>query len=278
MKTIAHVSDLHFGRVDPATLEPLQRIIRTLSPDLVVVTGDLTQRARRTQFLEARDFLASLPQPQIVVPGNHDVPLYRVHERFLRPLGNYRQYITSDLEPMYQDEEIAVVGLNTARSLTLKDGRINRTQARRTHQRFREAGKHLTRIVATHHPFDLPEGADQGDIVGRARMVMETLAACGTDLFLAGHLHVSHTGESAVRYKIEGHAALCISAGTATSTRGRGEANSFNVIRIERPQLWLQRYSFSPADRTFALASEEEFAHTPAAGWKRGKKSVGPAA
>ncbi len=278
MKTIAHLSDLHFGRVDSATLEPLQRLVQSLTPDLVVITGDLTQRARRSQFREARDFLASLPQPQIVVPGNHDVPLYRVHERFLRPLGNFRRYITPDLEPMYQDEEVAVVGLNTARSLTLKYGRINRNQAQRTHQRFREAGKNVIRIVATHHPFDLPEGGNDRDIVGRARMVMETLATCGTDLFLAGHLHVSHTGESAVRYKIEGHAALFISAGTATSTRGRGEANSFNVIRIERPELRLQRYSFSPGDRTFALAYEEEFVHTPAAGWKRRKKIAGPAA
>jgi 3',5'-cyclic AMP phosphodiesterase CpdA len=99
VRKILHVSDLHFGRIDPATLDPLRKTAERLKPDLVVVSGDLTQRARAWQFREARDYLATLPKPQLVVPGNHDVPLYDVVSRFLRPLSNYRRYISEDLEP-----------------------------------------------------------------------------------------------------------------------------------------------------------------------------------
>ncbi len=275
MKTIVQISDLHFGRVDPDTLEPLREAIVALAPDLLVVTGDLTQRARRRQFQEAREFLDSLPGPQLVVPGNHDVPLYRVLARFHHPLRAFRRHITDDLEPFYCDDEIAVVGINTARSLTFKYGRINLEQARRTHARFRSAPAGVTRILATHHPFDLPEGSDVRDIVGRARMAMEVLAECGTDLFLAGHVHRSHSGQTAARYRIAGHSALFITAGTATSTRGRGETNSFNWMRIDRPRLNLRRYSFDRASGTFAVSAEGTFEHK-AEGWGKAKSEDSP--
>ncbi|HEX7558185.1 MAG TPA: metallophosphoesterase, partial [Usitatibacter sp.] len=122
MRTLVHISDLHFGRVDSALLVPLRERIEALAPHLVVVSGDLTQRATREQFREAKAFLDTLPQPQVVVPGNHDVPLYNVFQRVLSPLGKYLSIVTSDLEPSYIDDEIAVVGVNTARSLTWKRG------------------------------------------------------------------------------------------------------------------------------------------------------------
>ena len=117
MRTLVHLSDLHFGRVDAALLAPLRALVERLEPDVVVVSGDLTQRARSGQFQQARVFLDSLPGPQIVVPGNHDVPLYNVFSRFLTPLVKYRRHVTDDLSPEYVDEEIAVLGINTARSL-----------------------------------------------------------------------------------------------------------------------------------------------------------------
>src|SRR5213593_2266921 len=128
MRTLVHLSDLHFGRVDEQIIEPLISAVTQINPDLVAVSGDLTQRARSQQFREARAFLDALPQPQIVVPGNHDVPLHNVFSRFLQPLAKYRRYISEDLQPFFQDEEIAVLGVNTARSLTLKGGRINEEQ------------------------------------------------------------------------------------------------------------------------------------------------------
>src|SRR5689334_8503226 len=110
MRTIAHLSDLHFGCADRAIADALAEYLQGIQPDLVAISGDLTQRARRWQFREARAYLQRLPRPQIVVPGNHDVPLYNVLARFGDPLGNYRHYITHNLRPVYQDSEVAVVG------------------------------------------------------------------------------------------------------------------------------------------------------------------------
>lgn len=99
-------------------------------------------------------------------------------------------------------------------------------------------------------------------------MAMETLASCGADLFLAGHLHISHTGHTAKRYKIKGHSALVVQAGTATSTRSRGEANSFNAIRLQHPEITVERIEWQPETAVFALVATEQFLHTPD-GWVR---------
>jgi len=268
MRSIVHLSDIHFGRLNHQVVEPLIEKIESLAPDLVAVSGDLTQRARTHQFKEARAFLDRLPQPQIVVPGNHDVPLHNPLARFFQPLTKYRRFITNDLLPIHQDDEIAVVGLNTARSLTIKGGRINEQQVAWMREKLCDLHPDVIRIVVTHHPFDLPEGHDERDLVGRARMAMETLASCGADLFLAGHLHVSHTTHSATRYKIKGHSALVVQAGTATSSRGRGEENSFNVIRTQKEQIDVDRYVWHPQQKTFAVSLTERFQMTPD-GWVR---------
>ena len=268
MRSIAHISDIHFGRIHLPVVEPLVQAIKSASPDLVAVSGDLTQRARSHQFKEARTFLDRLPKPQIIVPGNHDVPLYNVFARFINPLRKYQRHITDDLRPMYEDKEIVVLGINTARSLTIKGGRINEEQVAWVRERLCNFGPEVVKVVVTHHPFDLPEGHDESDLVGRARMAMDHLASCGADLFLAGHLHVSHTTHSAKRYNIEGHSALVVQAGTATSSRGRGEANSFNVIRIQKPEITIERFEWQPEQGGFVSAHVEHFKHSDA-GWTR---------
>jgi 3',5'-cyclic AMP phosphodiesterase CpdA len=268
MRSLVHLSDIHFGRVNHEVIAPLIETIVNLKPDLVAVSGDLTQRARSHQFKEARAFLDQLPQPQIVVPGNHDVPLHNVFARFAQPLHKYRRYITDDLRPFYHDEEIAVLGVNTARSLTIKGGRINEEQVAWMRERLCAASDQAVKVVVTHHPFDLPEGHDESALLGRARMAMAHLASCGADLFLAGHLHISHTTHSAKRYQIEGHSALVVQAGTATSDRGRGEENSFNVIRIERPLIAVERFAWQSERGQFGLNTTERFRHTTA-GWTR---------
>ena len=259
MRTLLHLSDLHFGRINPRTLGPLLDVARKTSPQMVIVSGDLTQRARPEQFREARDFLAALPKPQIVVPGNHDVPLYNVVRRFASPLASYRRYITEDLEPTYQDEEIAVIGINTARSFTFKGGRINEAQVARVRERLCSLPPETTRILVTHHPFDLPEGRTEDDLVGRARMAMEAFVACGADLIVSGHLHVAHTTHTSIRYRLPGRSALLVQAGTATSTRERGEPNSFNVLRIDRPRIAVERYVWADQAGGFAPAATEIF-------------------
>jgi 3',5'-cyclic AMP phosphodiesterase CpdA len=268
VRSIVHLSDIHCGRVNPFAISPLVATITRIAPDLVAVSGDLTQRARPQEFTEARAFLDRLPTPQIVVPGNHDVPLHNVAARLLHPLRRFRRYVTDDLRPFYADDEIAVLGVNTARSLTIKDGRINDEQVAWMSDRFRRCGPRVVKIVVTHHPFDLPAGHDERDLVGRARMAMEALAACGADLFLAGHLHVSHTSQSATRYAIAGHSALLVQAGTAASARGRGEENAFNVLRIAWPDIAVERFGWQPGRGEFALLLREGFQHTPE-GWTR---------
>jgi 3',5'-cyclic AMP phosphodiesterase CpdA len=261
VRSIVHLSDLHFGRVNQQAISPLIEAITQITPDLVTVSGDLTQRARTQQFKEARAFLDRLPTPQIVVPGNHDVPLHNVVARFLQPLRKYRRHITDDLQPFYSDDEIAVLGVNTARSLTIKEGRINEEQVAWMRERLYACDPGVVKIVVTHHPFDLPEGHDERDLVGRSRMAMEALACCGADLFLAGHLHVSHTSHSATRYHIKGYSALVVQAGTASSARGRGEENSFNVLRIDRPQIAVERFEWRPERGAFILVMSERFRH-----------------
>ena len=246
MRVVVHLSDLHFGRVDHALLAPLAKRVRAVHPHLVVVSGDLTQRAKSAEFRDARRFLDALPGTLLVVPGNHDVPFYNLFQRFFQPLAKYRRYISQDPEPAFVDEEIAVVGVNSARSAAFKGGRINAHQMARVRERLCHLGEGVTKIVVTHHPFDL-----------RARQGMAMLASCGADLLLAGHLHASHTG---------GTTALVVQAGTATSLRGRGEANSFNVLHIERPQVRIERYGWTGAD--FASVGAETFTRTQA-GWQR---------
>ena len=259
MRTLVHLSDLHFGRVDETLLEPLLALVARIDPDLVVVSGDLTQRARREQFEAARRFIDALPAPRVVVPGNHDVPLYNVFDRMLKPLEKYKRYITADLSPRFVDDEIAVLGINTARSMVIKNGRINEEQIAVVREEFSHLGDKMTKIVVTHHPFDLPEGKDEDDLVGRAALAMQAFAECRVDLLLAGHFHESHAASTSARYRIVGHSALVIQSGTATSTRGRGETNSFNVLRIEHLSIILTRYGWQPEAREFKPAGEQRF-------------------
>jgi 3',5'-cyclic AMP phosphodiesterase CpdA len=259
MRTLVHLSDLHFGRVDDTLLAPLREQVERIAPDVVVVSGDLTQRAKSEEFEAARAWLDTLPGPQIIVPGNHDISLYNVFRRFLQPLDRYKRYITDDLDPIHVDEEIAVLGINTARSLTFKDGRVNEEQVKKMREELAGLDPAITRIVVTHHPFDLPQSADEDDLVARAPMAMAAFAECGVDLLLAGHLHVSHASSTADRYPISEYAALVIQAGTATSTRGRGEVNSFNVIRVEHARVEVDRYGWDVLGKAFSLMTTEKF-------------------
>ena len=270
MRTIVHLSDLHFGRVDAALLDPLVASVVDAQPDVVTISGDLTQRARTLQFEQARAFLDRLPRPQVVVPGNHDVPLYDVVRRFAAPLRRYRRYITDDLAPVFRDDEMAVVGLNTARSLTFKGGRINVEQAGLVARRFAGLDDSVLRVVVTHHPFNLPEHGDEDDLVGRAAMAMRVFADSGVDLLLSGHLHHAHAADTAARYEIPGFAALVVQAGTATSTRSRGEPNAFNVIRAGTARIEVEVHAWNADCLAFTRLRTDVFER--AAGiWSRAR-------
>jgi 3',5'-cyclic AMP phosphodiesterase CpdA len=234
---------------------------------VVVVSGDLTQRARKAQFAEARDFLQRIETPKIVIPGNHDIPLYNVMARFFRPLANYRRYISDDMWPAYRDGEIAVLGMNTARSFARAGGSISRSQIEYARRFFCETGPGLTKVLVTHHPFDFPQTIADKHLVRRARHAIVALAACGADLYLAGHAHVPFSGLSARRYKAAHRTALIVQAGTGISTRTRSEPNSINLIVIDRPYIRVQNFDWDHEQAEFTGRSISDFKHTPD-GWQ----------
>jgi 3',5'-cyclic AMP phosphodiesterase CpdA len=275
MRTIVHLSDLHFGAINAHTIGALIEAVGALRPDVVAVSGDLTQRARVREFTRARAFLAELPSPQIVVPGNHDVPLHNVVARFWFQLSRYRRYITPDLEPFLMvGDDLAIAGLNTARSWTFKGGRVNEEQVTHVCERLSAAPADAARIVVAHHPFDLPQGVGDRLLVGRAHLAMELFARSRTDVFLTGHLHASRISQTGERYRIPGHSALVLQAGTATSSRERLEANAFNVLRIDRSQAVIEHFVWSSAGTAgagaFKMLRQARFTRDDG-GWRAAK-------
>lgn len=258
-RVVVHLSDLHFGRVDAGMVEPLVEAVERLRPDVIAISGDLTQRARPPEFQQARAFLENFQVPLVVVPGNHDVPLYDLYRRFVKPLDRFYRFITDVREPSFIDREIAVIGINTARSLTWKGGRVNHTQIMTVRNVLCALDPDVIRIVVTHHPFDLPKGYSSLEVVGRSRMAMSRLAECGADILLSGHLHVTHISDTVHRYNIHGHSALVVQAGTASSNRHRGERNSFNCLRVDGRAVTIEHWTWSDEKHGFTRTDVRRF-------------------
>jgi 3',5'-cyclic AMP phosphodiesterase CpdA len=265
VRTIAHISDLHFGREDRRVVSALEEELTDDRPDLIVVSGDLTQRARRREFEAARDFLQRLGAPVLAVRGNHDIPLFDVARRLLQPLDRYRRYINANDNPFYVDDEVAVLGLNTARRSELRgDGRISLVQMSLLRRRFEPLPPRLARVLVAHHPFlPAPRGPAQA-LVGRSLQSLRAAEAAGVDLLLTGHLHRGFTGDVRTHHVTIKRSILVFQAGTAVSTRLRGEANSYNLIALDAPRLsctvhaWDGR-RFLPLEPTRFVKSDEEW-------------------
>ena len=265
MTVIAHISDLHFGTEEPALATALLRDLKLIEPSLVAVSGDFTQRARVNQFRAACTYLDQIPFPRIAVPGNHDIPLYDVFRRFLSPLTRYRRYIHPDLNPWHEDEEVAILGLNTARSLTWKSGRISLEQISLIRNRFGAAGRSRFRVIMTHHPFIPPPGDTEAgiDLVGRAALALPVIDECRIDLLLAGHLHHSYTGDVRTYYPATNRSVIVAQAGTAISCRRREQPNGYNVIIFDDNRMaiavrsWDGSVFLETAQITYDLVGQE---------------------
>lgn len=262
MTRLIHLSDLHFGAHDPRLVDAVAARVDEEKPDLVVISGDFTQRARTEQFKLACEFLDRLREAGhdvLAVPGNHDVPLYDVFRRFLSPLTRYKRYIDDTLCPVHELAGVTVVGINTARSLTFSDGRINEEQMKFIRETFGRSAPNALRVLVTHHPlFALPVG-ETGEVkraVGRSDLALDAAAESGVDVLLAGHHHTAST-HSARDLVTRAGPALVVQAGTATSVRLRDEEQSFNRIDIEGESVTLTLQSWK--DEKFESSTEQRY-------------------
>lgn len=211
-------------------------LIERNGPDFVVLSGDLTQRAKPEQFREARAFVDRIPVPSLVVPGNHDVPLYRVWERIFDPFGAYKKYFSPELEPVYRDAELLVVGINTAFGWTFKDGRIPLRRLLEVETVLRSVPETVCKVVVAHHHLIPPPNFGTQRVLANAYEAIDLFSSAGVDLILSGHLHQAYIGNSEEFYPKGRPPVVILHSGTTASNRGRGgerERNTCNWIQVD---------------------------------------------
>ena len=231
MSVLLQISDTHFGTEQPPVVEALAAFTARQRPDLVVLSGDITQRARRVQFHAARVFALSLATPVLAIPGNHDLPLFDVVARFTRPYGHYREAFGDELEPVYESADLLVQCLNTTRWWLQTNGEFSAEQIERVAARVARAAPGQLRVVVVHHPVSVPQADDVHNLVRRHAAAVQSWADAGADLVMGGHIHLPYVT------LLPGLARRlwAVQAGTAVSHRVRGgQPNSVNLLRWGR--------------------------------------------
>jgi 3',5'-cyclic AMP phosphodiesterase CpdA len=263
MSCLLHVSDPHFGTERPEVVAALRALAAALAPEIVVLSGDITQRARRAQFRAARAFVDSLaPARLLVIPGNHDIPLFDLYTRLVNPYREHRRAFGRDLEPELATDHWLVLGVNTTRPHRHKDGEVSTAQIERVATRLQRAGARQLRVVVVHQPIGVMRAQDEPDRLHGAERAVHRWAGAGADLILGGHIHLP--------YVLPLHDAMpgvprrlwAVQAGTAVSHRVRAEAdNSVNVLRhavsTAARRVEIERWDWRPATQRFERAHVE---------------------
>jgi 3',5'-cyclic AMP phosphodiesterase CpdA len=262
--TLMHISDLHAGW--PFRLELAEQVAReahALRPDLVVISGDFVQRADfAVQWRVARGYLASLPQPQLVVPGNHDVPLVNVFNRLVNPLAQYRRNISPDLNPVFERPGLVVVGGCSAHGLTVDGGKVSRAQLAAMETAFCRYPDEVCKVAVLHHHVVNPPGNEGRSVITNAVEVVQMFDRCGVDLFLCGHIHVSYIGTTLDVQRDLRHGTIICQSGTTTSRRGRLREhgkNSYNVIEIDGGTIRIAQHLYLEEEQRFVTVAEHVF-------------------
>lgn len=267
MLTLLHVSDLHFGPpYHEAAGESLLRFAHELGPEIIVASGDFTQRAKPEQFAAAREYLNRLPDvPLVVTPGNHDVPLYRIRERLFDPYRHYRRYISEELDSVLDHPDGVVVALNsTAPRQAITNGRISRWQLDYAREAFTRAPPGKPRILVAHHHFAPPPDFEGGEVMPKAKRALDAFTAMRVDVIMGGHLHRAYIGNSLDVYAgyDREHGIVIVQSGTSTSRRGRArerEKNSFNVLKIDQRTIRVTHHMYFDDAEDFLPVSRHIF-------------------
>jgi len=267
MLTILHGSDLHFGKpFDSHVAEVFRETILRLSPDLLVLSGDFTQRAKIREFREAQEFLKSLPDlPLVVTPGNHDVPLYRVWERMFAPLRNYREFISTELDTVTSVSGATVVSLNSTAPLRgIVNGRLEDRQLLFAAQAFNDVPEEDLRVVVLHHHLAPAPDYESDQVLPGFQTCLSAFGKMNVDLILGGHLHRAYIANSLDSYPQEnGKPGMIIAhSGTTTSRRGRARErnkNSFNLIGISGDRIVISQHLFVAEEGGFVPVGTHSF-------------------
>jgi 3',5'-cyclic AMP phosphodiesterase CpdA len=255
MSILLQISDPHFGTEQPAVVAALLELTRQLKPDVIALTGDITQRARKQQFAAAADFVAQLPPARVLaIPGNHDIPLFNIGARVLTPYANFQRVFGADLEPLHDGEHMLVIGVNTTRPRRHKDGEVSKQQIDSVAARLRSARSQQLRIVIVHQPVYVIRVEDFGNLLHGYENAVRAWSAAGADLIMGGHIHLPYTRPLDDHFAELPRRVWAVQAGTAVSHRVRHEApNSVNVIRHHAKQVTceIERWDFAASTREF---------------------------
>lgn len=258
---LLHLSDTHFGTERSAVVDALLRMTAAQAPQIAILSGDITQRARRAEFAAAASFLDCLQIPVMALPGNHDIPLFNLAGRLLAPYGNYHRALQTALMPSFENETMLALGVNTTRWFRHKDGEVSGAQIEQVCKRLRAAQPQQLRVVVTHQPVHVTELRDRHNLLHGHEAAVSAWSAAGADLILGGHIHLPYTRNLREHYPELRRATWAVQAGTAVSERVRFEApNSVNIIEYDSAaaarRCLLKRWDYDGTVGEFHLHSE----------------------